>query len=190
MARFKPGQSGNPNGRPKGANSKIPSNKAIKDAFKKYGTEAVENLSRYMRKYEFKASESAVKVEQLTKELEEAKLALVNIEKELKAEQDSNISLKQFRKILDEDVDYEWAKSEVKELESKLYRQEKIEETAIENMYKASSKLIDVADKVVVHIDKTDLEHKKHKIKESSEGSKEDEESEETPEPVVSLTAV
>ena len=46
---FKPGMTGNKAGRPAGSLGKVPSNKALRDSFKKNSDEAIKNVVSYMR---------------------------------------------------------------------------------------------------------------------------------------------
>jgi len=62
------GKSGNPRGRPKGAKAAIPSNKAIKDAFKKNSNEALVKLLSILRTSEDEGNQlkAAVKILDVT----------------------------------------------------------------------------------------------------------------------------
>lgn len=62
------GKSGNPRGRPKGAKAALPSNKAIKDAFKKNSNEALVKLLSILRNSEDEGNQlkAAVKILDVT----------------------------------------------------------------------------------------------------------------------------
>ncbi len=111
MSKYEPGQSGNPAGRPKGARSKLPSNQAIREEFKKNSPEALDNVIAYMRRYSDSAKQADVQLKLLRQllevaELEEDKDAIQEIAREInttskRAESASEKSLKASVKMLD-----------------------------------------------------------------------------------------
>lgn len=48
MPKYLPGESGNPTGRPKGSSNRIPSNKEIKEGFKKLNNSALVKLAAFL----------------------------------------------------------------------------------------------------------------------------------------------
>ena len=185
--KFKPKTSGNKGGRPPGATNKLPSDKALKEGFKKYGIEAVNNIARYMRKYQQQAELATLSVLELEVKVSEVSRGIENLKQDIHQDLGSEVTKKDLEDAFSGDSRLKLEEDTLSDLHTALERQERREVKAIENMYKASCKIVEVADKVVSHDDKLSVDKSKKGIPATvlDEESKTD-----TPAPVVSLTAV
>jgi hypothetical protein len=185
--KFKPKTSGNKGGRPPGATNKLPSDKALKEGFKKYGIEAVNNIARYMRKYQQQAELATLSVLELEVKVSEVSRGIENLKQDIHQDLGSEVTKKDLEDAFSGDSRLKLEEDTLSDLHTALERQERREVKAIENMYKASCKIVEVADKVVSHDDKLSVDKSKKGIPAtvSDEEGKTD-----TPAPVVSLTAV